>query len=148
METIINAKVALDAIKLFMPYFNQVKIRQFLTSNYFSILYYNLEMWHIPSLNAYLKQQVLAALAAGLQVCTSGDKHKIVNQNLHISNKSATPDQYMLYKHSLQLFKVFNLKEPINDWLTLNFTQTLTSRQTTFYLSTTMWETTCCVTGS
>ena len=53
--------------------------------------------------------------------------------NLRSLNKRATLDQNMLYKHSLQLHKVYNLREPFIGWLTLNFMQTLTSRQTTFY---------------
>ena len=48
------------------PFFNTSKLRQLLTANYFSILYYNAEIWHVPSLNAYLKQKLFAASAEGL----------------------------------------------------------------------------------
>ena len=35
-------------------------------------------------------------------------------------------------KSNLLLYKVLNLKELVTNWLTLNFTQTLMSRQTKF----------------
>ena len=41
-------------------------------------------------------------------------------QNLHATNIRATTDQYMFYKHSLQLYKVFKYMEPLSiGWLTL-----------------------------
>ena len=54
-QTITKAKVALHSIKLIKPSFNQDEIKYILTANYVSILYYNLEIWHISSLNVYLK---------------------------------------------------------------------------------------------
>ena len=37
-----------------------------------------------------------------------------------------------MYKHGLQLCKVLNDIDPVNDWTALNFMQSLTSRQTKF----------------
>ena len=55
-----------------MPYFDPIELRQLLKSNYFSILYYKSETWHMPS---FLKPKLLAASAAGLQLCTTGGAH-------------------------------------------------------------------------
>ena len=85
-QTITEAKRALHAIKFIKPHFHQDELRQRLTSNFFSILYYNSEIWHIPSLNANLKQQLLTASAASLRLCTSGDAHTISYLDLHKLN--------------------------------------------------------------
>ena len=42
----------------------------------------------------------------------------------------------MLYKHAIQLYKLFNLHEPPQDWVALNFFQFMSSRQTRFVIST------------
>ena len=43
--------------------------------------------------------------------------------------KKEPPEQYLMYKYGLQLYKVFNDMELANHWTALNFTQSLTSRQ-------------------
>ena len=43
-----KANRALHAIKLIRKYFSKHEILQLLTSNYYSILFYNSEVWHIP----------------------------------------------------------------------------------------------------
>ena len=40
---------------------------------------------------------------------------------LHTINERATPAKFMLYKHAIQLHKLFNLHEPPQDWVALNF---------------------------
>ena len=107
-------------------------MRQFVTSYFYSVLYYNSEIWHIPSLNHYSKQQLLSVSALALKICTPGITERISFNELHKLNKRATPNQLQLYKHSLLLYRVLNHREPSNDWLMLNFNQTLTSRQSTF----------------
>ena len=47
-------------------------------------------------------------------------------------NNRATPEQILLYKHSLALFRLYNLNEPTLEWCALNFNQVLTSRQAKF----------------
>ena len=51
-----KANSALHAIKLIRRYFNQSELLSLLTSNFYSILFYNSEVWHIPSLKPELKQ--------------------------------------------------------------------------------------------
>ena len=53
-------------------------------------------------------------------------------QTLHKINDRATPMQMMLYKHAIILYKIFNNKQPPQDWLELNFTQLHSNRQTHF----------------
>ena len=44
-----KANRALHAIKLIRKYFTKDEILALLTSNFYSILYYNSEVWHIPN---------------------------------------------------------------------------------------------------
>ena len=39
---------------------------------------------------------------------------------------------FMQYKHAIQLYKIFNLKELPLDWILLNFDQSVSQRQTKF----------------
>ena len=127
-----KARNALHAIKLIKPYFTPKELSQLVTSNFYSILYYNSEIWHLPNLNPLLKRHLLAASASALKLCTPGYNNFISYLDLHQINSRATPNQMMKYKHSVLLFKVYNDKNPPKDWLTLNFQQVLTRRQEMF----------------
>ena len=54
---------ALHAIKMIKKYFTQSELLSLLTSNYYSILFYNSEIWHIPNLKPQIKQLSLSASA-------------------------------------------------------------------------------------
>ena len=59
-NSIKKAKSALNAIK--------TEIKTLLTANFFSILYYNSDIWHLPSLSLQLKQSLLSASANTLKL--------------------------------------------------------------------------------
>ena len=132
INAIHKSKRALHTIKLINRYFTNIEVRQLITSNYYSILCYNSEIWHIITLNTYSKRQLLSASAVALKLCTPGNASLISYNQLHLLNKRAPPEQYLLYKHALQLHRVLNNTEPIYNWTVLNLTQSLTSRQTKF----------------
>jgi hypothetical protein len=46
--------------------------------------------------------------------------------------KRATPEMFRMFKLCLLLYHTFNEQIPENDWLSLNFDQANTSRQTNF----------------
>ena len=48
---------AYHAINLIKKYFNCNELKGLLTSNYYSTLYYNSEIWHLPTLSPHLKQK-------------------------------------------------------------------------------------------
>ena len=126
-----KAKSTLQAIKLIKPYFTNQELKQIITSNFYSVLFYNSEIWYLPTLNPHSKQQLLL-LANALKLCSNHYVDQISFQDLHTLNTRATPNQFMQYKHALLLYKLFNQQEPIQEWVTLNFQQTLTSRQAHF----------------
>ena len=131
-DIIKEAKRALHAINLLKPYFTPLELKQLIISNYYSILYYNPEIWHIPTLNASSKRQLFLASSTTLEMCKFGDTWMILYKSLHLNNQRATPEPYLQYKHAFQLCKGLKNLESIHDWLVLNSNHSLTSRQTTF----------------
>ena len=65
-----KARKALHAIKLIKQHFTPQELRQIITSNFYSILYYNSEIWHLQSLKQNLKQKLLSASAKAIKTCT------------------------------------------------------------------------------
>ena len=63
-----KANAALNAIKLIRKFCNQKELLTLITSNLYSILFYNSEIWHLPSLKATLKQKLLSASARALNL--------------------------------------------------------------------------------
>ena len=66
-KTINKVNIALLAVRLIKKYFTSSEIKQLITSNFYSILYYNSEIRHLPSLKQVLKQQLLLASARALK---------------------------------------------------------------------------------
>ena len=70
-NTISKSKRALHALTMIRKYFNKEQLLNIITSCYYSILYYNSEIWHLPQLSPQLKQNLLAASAAPLKLTTA-----------------------------------------------------------------------------
>jgi hypothetical protein len=116
---------------LIKKYFNKIELNQLLTSNFYSVLYYNSDIWHIPSLSPIVKRQLLAASASALKICTPNYNFLISYKKLHYINNRAMPEQMMYYKHALLLYKTYNESTPTKNWLTLNFQQNFNNRNNT-----------------
>ena len=67
-QAINKSKIALHGIRLIKRYFNKKELKQLLTLNFYTILYYNSEVWNIPTLNSRQKRQLPSACAAGLKL--------------------------------------------------------------------------------
>ena len=127
-NTINKSKSALHSIKIIRKYFTQTETLKLLTSNFYSILYYNSEIWNTPALNNKLKQNLLSASASALKTCTPSYHRFMSFQELHQINNRATPTAMSLYKHALLLYNAFNDQEPPLDWIDLSFQQTFNTR--------------------
>ena len=103
-----------------------------LTSNFYSILYYNSEIWHLPTLKPELNQMLLSASAKALKITQKNPNAMESYVNVHKSCERALPGQLLEYKHAILLHNVYNNQIPKDDWVDLNFNQILTSRQTKF----------------
>ena len=124
---------ALNAIRLIRRFFSTKELLQIVTSNFFSILYYNSEIWHLQTLHGKLKQKLLSSSAKAIKTCVKHCTNDISFNRLHEIYKRATPDNYSLYKHALCTFKLMNCCPPFStEWVAFNFNQILTSRQTMF----------------
>ena len=131
-NSIKKAKSALHAINLIKKYFSSKELLTLITSNFYSILFYNFKIWHLPSLNPYLKNQIKSASANALKMSTPS-YHRFMSFNLlHKLNNRALPEQMMVYKHALMLFKIYQFHTPTLEWIELQHSQVLTSRQTHF----------------
>ena len=59
-NTICKAKKSLYALRLLRKFFNFQEMRTLLDSYFYSILYYNCEIWLTPDINSTLKQSLFA----------------------------------------------------------------------------------------
>ena len=123
---------ALQAIKIIKKYFTPSEIKTLLTANYYSILYYNSEIWHLPNLSPYLRNLLLSKSANALKLCTPTYNLSMSHLKLHEINQRATPENYCLYKHAILLHTIYNEKRPNLEWLAINFNQNFNQRKTTF----------------
>ena len=125
-----KGKNTLLAFKLIKPYFNNKESKKLITANFYSILYYNSEVWYLPSLNPQCKQQLQLANAVKLYATLMMIEHHLKTYTHLITEQP--PTQLMQYKHTLLLYKLYNRRKPIQEWVKLNFPHTLTSMQTHF----------------
>ena len=58
-----KSKKSLHTIKVIRKHFNKAELLQLITSNSYSVLYYNSEIWHIPALARNLKKSIFSASA-------------------------------------------------------------------------------------
>ena len=131
-NTIKKANKSLIAIKLISKYFCTHEIKNLITSNFYSVLYYNSEIWHLPKLAPYFKNLLLSASAKALKLCTHSYTQEMSFIELHEINKRATPEQYCIYKHSLILHHIYNNETPTMEWQNLNFNQAFSTRNDKF----------------
>ena len=132
VKVINKANKALNAIKLIRKFFNTSELINIVTSNFYSILFYNSEIWHLPTLDKTSKHSLFAASANALKMCHHYPSELISYYNFHKMSKRATPEMLCNYKLSLSLYKTFNNACPYDEWIFLNFDQICTSRQLMF----------------
>jgi hypothetical protein len=121
-----KANKALNAIKLIRKFFNT---NELLKSNYFSILYYNCEVWLLGSLKAKRPNSSLITIFK----CNKNDfsaflypKILLSFKTFHKKAKRATPKQFSKYKLATILYKIYNQCIPHDKWIHLPFNQYFT----------------------
>ena len=55
----------LNAMRMIKRFFTKKELLSLVTSNFYSTLYYNSEIWHLPTLKTTLKQSLLRTSAEG-----------------------------------------------------------------------------------
>ena len=129
-----KATKSINAIRLIRKFFTKIELLQLITANVFSVLYYNSEIWHLPSLKKELKTKLLSISARAIKIAMYYPYRMISFENIHKMNNRATPDSFMIYKYAIQLHKLYNENEHSFEWVNLNINQILTSRQTNFLI--------------
>ena len=102
-KTINKAKKAFHAINILKKHFTNEELKGLLTSSYYSILYYNSEIWHLPTLSPQLKQKLLSASSNALKLCLSQLPLNTSFELIRRLTKRATPTQMSEYKHATTL---------------------------------------------
>ena len=119
--TISKANEALNAISLIRKYFNQDELLKLVTANFYSKLYYNFEVWQIPTLNQSLKNKLLTASSRALKLCAKTNDISLISfKDIHEMTGRATPDKLAEYKLALQLYRTITHQCPIPDWIGIN----------------------------
>ena len=106
-NAICKARKSLFALRLLKKYFNFNEMRSLLDSYFYSVLYYNSELWLTPEISSVMKQSLLSISANAIRSCLNVN-YDLSFENLHKEAKKCTPKQIMLYKISLQLHRVLN----------------------------------------
>ena len=114
-QTIKKTNSALHCIRQIKYYFNPNELLQIITSNVYSIMYYNSEIWNIPTLHCEAKQKLLSISANALKICTP-----------------TYQDKMCVYGQVMVLYKLIETQSPIADWIDLNHQQSFNRRDTYF----------------
>ena len=72
-------------------------MKQLLNSNFYSVLYYNCEIWLTPMMDPRSKRQLLADSAMALKLCKSQYDSMMGYERLHELHNRATPIKMMRY---------------------------------------------------
>ena len=100
-----------------------MRCKGLLTTNYYSILYYNTEIWNLQTLSPLLKQKLLSASANAIKICLSKLPQNTSYDKIHSLAKRGTPSQMSNYKHAIQPFKFYNSNSMTDDSIFLNLQQ-------------------------
>jgi hypothetical protein len=131
-KAIRKANRSLYAIRMIKRYFNQKELKVLLNSYFYSVLYYNAEIWITQNLNCNSKHMILSASTNAIRMSLKYPSQFISFEKLHQQLKKSTPDQIAQYRMALLLYKVFNNTTMDTDWLQFSDQIITTRRQTMF----------------
>ena len=94
LKTIKKSNKNLNAIRMIAKFFKTDALKILITSNFYSALYYNSEIWHLPDLAPYLKSLLLSASAKALKLCTPLCSQLSSYQNLHEKTKQRPQNNF------------------------------------------------------
>ena len=98
------------------------------TSNYYSILFYNSGIWLILCLSRHSKQSVMSVSAAVLKICCNEYHNLMSFECLHKITGRPLQSAICTYNHALLLHKTYNDLNFTTDWLDINFNQQFNNR--------------------
>ena len=134
-QAVSKSKRALHGIRLIKKYLTKDETRMLLTANFYSVLFYNCEIWMSEGLHARQKQLLLSASANALKLLGNVQDIRISFAQRHIYQKRAMPMDFSKYKLSIQLYKIYNGNDMDNEWLDMNTQQNFNSRLKLFQIN-------------
>ena len=134
-QAISKSKQALHGIKLIKKYLTKEETKMLLTSNFYSVLYYNCEIWLSNSIKFRQKQQLLAASSNALKLLNNMNDLRISYIQLHRKEKRALPLDFGRYRMAIQLYKTYNAVEMNDDWVDMNQQQNFNARNRMFQIN-------------
>ena len=127
-KAVTKSAKSLQAIKIIRNHFTKDELMKLVVANYYSILFYNAEIWLIPSLTRQTKNMIMSASASPLKICYQMYDRSVSFERLHKLMKRPTPNTVMELKHALILHKIYNTETPNNNWIDLFFNQNFNNR--------------------
>ena len=106
-----------------------------ITSNFYSVLYYNCEIWLSNDLNGRIKQHILAASANALKLLNNVSDLRTSFAQLHCQEKRAMPLIFSKYTLAILLYKIYNNDCFDDDWQDMNAQQNFNARMEMFQVS-------------
>ena len=97
------------------------------------ILFYNSDIWYLPTLKNTLQQSLLSASAGALKVCLWYVDIGLSYINIQKICGRASPEMLMSYKLTLCIQKLYNVRFNSIKFRVPNSNQILTGRQTKFF---------------
>ena len=134
-QAINNSKRALHGIKLVKKYLTKNETKMLVTSNFYSVLFYNCELWLSQGLKVRNKQQILSASANALSILNNRSDLRVSFAQLHSLEKRATPMNFAKYRLSIQLHKIYNGNNDDENWNDMNVQQNFNSRNEFFHIN-------------
>ena len=125
---ITKSQKALQAIRIIKKHFTKKELYSLVLSNYYSILFYNSQIWLIPSLSNVTKNILLSSSAKPLKICYPHYHSFVSFELLHQALKRATPKAIIDYNHALLLHKTYNSVDQNKDWIDIHFNQSFNNR--------------------
>jgi hypothetical protein len=110
-----KASKSLDVIKIIRRIFTTSKLLKLMTSSYYSVLFYNSELWNPSNLNHQSKQRLLSARGNALRVCYHYQLQDVSFSDLHRLAKKTTPNEIGKFKIAMQLCRTFSFMMPVNE---------------------------------
>ena len=127
-KAVTKSAKSLQAIKIIKNHFTKDELMKLVVANYYSILFYNAEIWLIPSLTRQTRNMIMSASASPLKICYQMYDRSVSFERLHKLMKRPTPNTVMELKHALILHKIYNTETPNNNWIDLFFNQNFNNR--------------------
>ena len=134
-QAIHKSKRALHGIKLIKKYLTKNETKMLMTSNFYSVLYYNCEIWLSPDLSGRNKQQILAASANALKLLNNFSDLRTSYVQLHCQENRAVPMNFSKYRLAIQLYKIYNNDYFNDDWQDMNAQQNFNARMEMFQIN-------------